>query len=57
MFEIEHRCTRVINPGEGVPEVFAKIPRGVKAFRKNYQWGPPILGFIAFILTSVLKFA
>jgi len=23
-----HRCTRVENPGEGVPDVFAKIPRG-----------------------------
>jgi hypothetical protein len=21
-----HRCTRVENPGEGVPDVFAKIP-------------------------------
>ena len=27
---------RVENPGEGLPEVFAKIPRGVKAFRKNF---------------------
>jgi hypothetical protein len=43
---LNHRYTRAENPGEGV-----------KAFRKNYQWGPPILGFIAFILTSVLKFA
>jgi hypothetical protein len=45
------------NPGEGVPEAFAKIPRGVKAFRKNCHGPPPILGFIAFLLTSVLKFA
>jgi hypothetical protein len=35
----------------------AKILRGVKAFRKNCLGGPPILGFIAFLLTSVLKFA
>ncbi len=40
-----HRCTRVEYPGEGVPEVFAKIPGGgVEAFRENFQGGPPILG-------------
>ncbi len=44
---LPHRCTRVENPGDGVPDIFAKIPRGVKA----------ISGFIAFLLTSVLKFA
>jgi hypothetical protein len=43
--------------GGGVPEVFAKIPRGVKAFMKNCQGGPYISGFIAFLLTSFLKFA
>ncbi len=32
---VAHLCTRVKNPGEREPEVFAKIPRGVKAFRKN----------------------
>jgi hypothetical protein len=53
----KHRYTRVENSGEGVPDVFAKIPRGVKAFRKNCLGGPPISGFIAFLLTSVLKFA
>ncbi len=52
-----HRCTRVENRGEGVLDFFAKIPRGVKAFRKNCLGGPPISGFIAFLLTSVLKFA
>ncbi len=40
---------------------FAKIPRGVKAFRKNCLGvgggGPPNADFIAFLLTSVLKFA
>jgi len=41
-----------------VPNVFSKIPKGVKAFRKNcLGGGPPISGFIAFLLTSVLKFA
>ena len=33
--QTQHRCTRVENPGEGVRDVFAKIPRGVKGFRKN----------------------
>ncbi len=37
---IHHRCTRVENTGEGVWDVFAKIPRGgVKGFRKNCQGG------------------
>jgi len=40
---ISHRCTRVENPGEGVPDVFAKIP--------------PISDFISFLFTIVLKFA
>ena len=43
--------------GRGYLMFFAKIPRGVKAFRKSCLGGPPILGFIAFLLTSVLKFA
>jgi hypothetical protein len=52
----DHICTRVENPGEGVRDVFAKIPRGgVKGFGKNCLGGPPILGFIAFLLTSFLK--
>jgi hypothetical protein len=50
------RFTPVENPGEGVPEVFAKIPRGSRVPGKIAR-GPPILGFIAFLLTSVLKFA
>ena len=37
-----HRCTRVENPWEGVPEVCAKTPKGVKAFRNS----PPISGYI-----------
>jgi hypothetical protein len=52
-----NRCTRFENPGEGVPEFFAKIPRGSMLSGK-IAWGvPPISGFIAFLLTSVLKFA
>jgi hypothetical protein len=45
------------NQGERVLEVFDKIPRWVKAFRKNCQWGLPISAFISFLLTNVLKFA
>jgi hypothetical protein len=41
--------------GGGVLEVFAKILRGVKGFRKNCQGGPTIFGFIAFLLTSFSK--
>jgi hypothetical protein len=44
-----HRCTRVKNPGEGVLEVFAKIPRGSRLSGKNARGGPPISGFIAFL--------
>ncbi len=49
-------CTRVENPGEWVPQVYAKLPWGVKAFKKYWEGGSPILGFIAFSLTSCLKF-
>jgi hypothetical protein len=38
----EHKCTQFENPGEGVPDFFAKIPRGVKAFRKNCLGGVPL---------------
>jgi hypothetical protein len=51
-----HRCTRVEKPWGRMAQVFAKIPVGVKAFRKNFQGGPLILGFIAFLITSLLKF-
>ncbi len=40
------RCTRVENPGEGVTDVFAKIPRGGQGFQVKLPGGPPILGFI-----------
>jgi hypothetical protein len=36
---------------------FAKIPMGVKAFRKIARGDPPFSGFIAFLLTSFMKFA
>jgi hypothetical protein len=51
-----HRCTRVENPGEGVRDVFAKMPRGGQGFQEKLPGGgPPILGFIAFLLTSFSK--
>jgi hypothetical protein len=54
-----HRCTRVENPGEGVPDVFLpkSLRGGSRLSGKIAKGGPPILGFIAFLLTSVLKFA
>ncbi len=58
--EQEHRCTRVENTVEGVPEVFARIPGGGAGFQKKLPGGSPYFGFytfIAFLLTSVLKFA
>ena len=59
---IRHNC-QIIDAhglkmqGRGYMMFFAKIPRGVNAFRKNCYGGPPISGFIAFLLTSVLRFA
>jgi hypothetical protein len=34
-----HRCTRVENPGEGVRDVFAKIPRGGQGFQEKLPGG------------------
>jgi hypothetical protein len=41
---IKQRCTRVENPGEGIPEVFAKIPGGGggQGFQVKLQWGVPL---------------
>jgi hypothetical protein len=50
---LKHRCPQVDNTEEGVPEVFAKIPRGGQGFKEKFL----ISGFVAFLLTSVLKFA
>jgi hypothetical protein len=37
---------------------FAKIPRGGQGFHEKLPGGgPPVSGFIAFLLTSVLEFA
>jgi hypothetical protein len=47
MIALIHRCTRVENPGEGVQDVFAKIPRGgSRVVGKIARGGPPILRFI-----------
>jgi hypothetical protein len=53
---LEHKCTRVENPEE-VPEVFAKIHSGGQGYQEKLPGGSPILDFIAFLLTSVKKFA
>jgi hypothetical protein len=55
-----HRCTWVENPEEGVPDVFCQNPwggGGGQGFQKKLPGGPNISGYIAFLLTSVLKFA
>ncbi len=44
------------NPGDGVAQIFAKIPRGGPRSGQNFL-GSPILGFIAFLLASLLKYA
>jgi hypothetical protein len=46
--------------GEGVPDVFCQNLYVGKGFQEKLPEGGsggPILGFIAFLLTSVLKFA
>ncbi len=50
----EHKCTQFENPGEGVPDFFAKIPRGVKAFRKNcLGGGSPYFGFYCVFINNL----
>ncbi len=41
--------------GRGYGMFLPKLQGGVKGFRKNCQGGPPILRFIAFLLTSFSK--
>jgi hypothetical protein len=44
--------------GRGYLMFFAKIPRGSQGFQEKLPEGAsPISGFIAFLLTSFLKFA
>jgi hypothetical protein len=44
--------------GRGVLVVFCQNPLGGSRLSgKLARWGPPISAFIAFLLTSVLKFA
>jgi hypothetical protein len=54
-----HRCTPVENPGYRIAQIFAQIPGGSGGLRLSGQncQGSPILGFIVFLLTSLLKFA
>jgi hypothetical protein len=40
-----YRCTRVENPGEWVPEVFAKIPSTGQGFHEKLPGGSPYFGF------------
>ncbi len=55
-FSHSHRCTRVENPGEGVRDVFAKIPRGgVKGFRKNCQGGSTYFAFYCIFINKFFE--
>ncbi len=40
--DFDHRCTRVENPGEGVPDVFAKIPKRGQGFLDKLPGGVPL---------------
>jgi hypothetical protein len=44
------------NPGGRVVQIFAKIMGGSRLSGKIDRGGPPILGFITFLLPSLLKF-
>ena len=52
-----HRCTLVENLGLRVARVFAKMPGGTRLSGKITRGGPLILDLIAFLLTSLVKFA
>ncbi len=53
---LNHRCTRVENPGEGVRDVFAQIPRGgVKGFRKNCQGGSTYFAFYCIFINKFFE--
>jgi hypothetical protein len=43
--------------GRGYLMFFAKIPRGGQGFQEKLPGGSPYFRYIAFLLTSVLKFA
>jgi hypothetical protein len=47
MYLSEHTCTRV--------DVFSKIPRGVKAFRKNCLGGSPYFGFYCIFISKFFE--
>ncbi len=54
--DLSHGCTRVENPGGGeILEVFAKIPRGVKGFRKNCQGGSTYFVFYCIFINKFFK--
>ncbi len=50
-----HRCTRVENPGEGVPDVFAKIPRGSRLSGKIAWVGSPYFGFYCIFINKCFE--
>ncbi len=51
----EHRCTRVENPREGVPDVFAKIPRRGQGFQEKLPWRSPYFGFYCIFINKCFE--
>jgi hypothetical protein len=49
-----HRCTRVENPGEGLPDIFAKFPNGSRLSEKIVR-GVLYFGFYCIFIKSFLK--
>ena len=52
-----HRCTRVKNPGEGVPDVFDKIPQGGQGLQEKlpWGWGSTYLGFYCVFINKCFE--
>ncbi len=57
IYKLVHRCTRVENSREGVPDVFDKIlQRGVKSFSKNaWGGGSPYFGFYCILIQQCFE--
>ncbi len=52
IYKNKHRCTRVQNPGEGVPDVFCQNPQGGQGFQEKIAWGVPYFGFYCIFINK-----
>jgi hypothetical protein len=50
-----HRCTRVENPGEGVRNVFAKIPRRGQGFQEKLLGGSTYFAFYCIFINKFFE--